>query len=138
MWFADQMSVLRENQGEVHSFDINFECIHERAKHPLLTFHAVDLSNVANFDEDLLSQLPHPWLVVDNAHVQIFSIFSYLGRFLASGDYYVIEDDPMRADKEIIAGLQIVEQSGFLIDTYYTDAFGINFTCAPNAWFRKS
>ncbi|MES0033291.1 CmcI family methyltransferase [Mesorhizobium sp. M0040] len=138
LWFADQMSVLCDNYGEVHSFDINSECIHVNAKHPMLTFHHVDLSNVSTFDEDLLKRLPHPWLVVDDAHIQVFSIFSYLGRFLLPGDYYVIEDEPLSADKEIIDGLQLVEQSGFLIDTYYTDAFGTNFTCAPNAWLRKS
>lgn len=138
LWFADHMSMLSENPGEVHSFDLHTKCIHESAKHPLLTFHQVDLADIATFDEELLTKLPHPWLVIDDAHVQIFSIFSYLNRFLVSGDYYVIEDDPMRADKEIIDGLQLVEQSGFLVDTYYTDGFGDNLTCAPNAWLRKS
>lgn len=138
LWFADQMSVLCEKSGEVHSFDWRTKCIHENANHPLLTFHQIDLSDVAAFDENLLMKLPHPWLVIDDAHVQIFSIFSYLNRFLVSGDYYVFEDDPMNADKEIIDGLQMVEQSGFLIDTYYTDGFGSNLTCAPNAWLRKS
>ncbi|MCK1758052.1 hypothetical protein IVA78_23295 [Bradyrhizobium sp. 137] len=138
LWFADQMSVLCEKPGEVHSFDVQTKCRHENAKHSLLSFHQVDLSDVSTFDKDLLTRLPHPWIVIDDAHVQIFSIFSYLRDFLVSGDYYVIEDDPIRADKEIIDGLHLVEQSGFLIDTYYTDAFGRNVTCAPNAWLRKS
>ncbi|PJG50602.1 hypothetical protein CVM73_35420 [Bradyrhizobium forestalis] len=139
LWFADNMSVLCENPGEVHSFDLHTKCVHETArKHPLLTFHQVDLSNVANFDVDLLMSLPHPWLVIDDAHVQIFPVFSYLNKLLVSGDYYVIEDDPARVNREIIDGFQLVEESGFLIDTYYTDAFGNNVTCAPNAWLRKS
>ncbi|MCA1363377.1 hypothetical protein I6F14_23445 [Bradyrhizobium sp. IC3069] len=138
LWFADHMSMLCDTPGEVHSFDLHTKCVHDDAKHPLVTFHQIDLTNVATFDEDLLTRLPHPWLVTDDAHVQIFSVFSHLNRFMLSGDYYVIEDDPIRADKEIIDGLQLVEQSGFLVDTYYTDAFGDNLTCAPNAWLRKS
>ncbi|MBT1517053.1 hypothetical protein KIP88_42540 [Bradyrhizobium sp. SRL28] len=138
LWFADHMAVLCDNPGEVHSFDLHTKCIHEVAKHPFLTFHQADLSDIATFDENLLMRLPHPWLVIDDAHVQVFSIFSYLNKFMVSGDYYVIEDNPMRADKEIIDGLELVERSGFLIDTYYTDAFGMNLTCAPNAWLRKS
>ncbi|MCP3415705.1 hypothetical protein NLM16_16475 [Bradyrhizobium brasilense] len=138
LWFADHMSVLCDDPGEVHSFDLHTKCIHESARHPLLTFHEVDLSDVATFNENLLMKLPHPWLVIDDAHVEIFKIFSYLNRFLVSGDYYVIEDNPMMADKEIIDGLQLVEQLGFLVDTYYTDAYGSNLTCAPNAWLRKS
>lgn len=139
LWFADNMSVLCETLGEVHSFDLHAKCVHENArKHPLLTFHQVDLSDVTNFDQNLLMKLPHPWLVIDDAHVQIFSIFSYLNRFMVSGDYYVIEDNPAFPNREIIDGFELVEQSGFLVDTYYTDAFGINVTCAPNAWLRRS
>lgn len=139
LWFADNVSMLCEKPGEVHSFDLHTKCVHEDArKHPLLTFHQIDLSDVANFDEDLLLRLHHPWLVIDDAHVQIFSMFSYLNNFLVSGDYYVIEDNPVFANREIIDGFQLIEQSGFLIDTYYTDSFGTNVTCASNAWLRKS
>ncbi|WP_188394066.1 CmcI family methyltransferase [Mesorhizobium sp. SARCC-RB16n] len=139
LWFADNMSVLCDIPGEVHSFDLYTKCVHENAKkHPLLTFHQVDISDVANFDENLLARLPHPWLVVDDAHVKIFSIFSYLNRFMSSGDYYVIEDNSAVVNHEVIDGFRLIEESGFLIDTYYTDAFGINVTCAPNAWLRKS
>ncbi|MET4328650.1 cephalosporin hydroxylase [Bradyrhizobium sp. i1.15.2] len=138
LWFADQMSALCDGPGEVHSFDLHTKCIHENAKHPLLTFHQVDLSDVETFDKELLMGLPHPWLVIDDAHVQVFSIFSYLSQLLVPGDYYVIEDVPIKANKQIIDGLHLVEQSGFLVDTYYTDAFGMNLTSAPNAWLRKS
>lgn len=138
LWFADHMSVLCGQPGEVHSFDLNTKLIHENAKHPFLTFHQVDLSHLETLDKSVLMKLPHPWLVIDDAHVQVFSIFSYLSDLLMSGDYYVIEDVPIKADKEVIGGLQLMEQSGFLVDTYYTDAFGTNLTCAPNAWLRKS
>ncbi|MDE5447103.1 hypothetical protein GWG65_38440 [Bradyrhizobium sp. CSA207] len=70
--------------------------------------------------------------------MKVFSVFRYLNDFLMSGDYYVIEEVPIEANKQIIDGLQLVEKSGFLVDTYYTDAFGTNLTCAPNAWLRKT
>ncbi|WP_128948607.1 CmcI family methyltransferase [Bradyrhizobium nanningense] len=138
LWFADQMSILCENPGEVHSFDLHTKRIHENAKHLLLTFHQIDLSKVEPLDKNLLIRLPHPWLVIDDAHVQVFSIFSYLSQHLVAGDYYVIEDVITMLNKEVFDGLQLVEQAGFLVDTYYTDAFGTNVTCAPNGWFRKS
>lgn len=138
LWFADHMSMLCDNPGTVHSFDLDTNRIHENAKHPLLTFHKADLANLETLDKALLMGLPHPWLVIDDAHVEVFSIFSYLRHLLVPGDYYVIEDVPIEANKEVIDGLQFVEQAGFLVDTYYTDGFGINLTCAPNAWLRKS
>lgn len=138
LWFADQMSIVCENPGEVHSFDLHTKRIHESAKHPLLTFHQVDLSDVKTLDKNLLMRLPHPWLVIDDAHVQVFPIFTYLSEFLLSGDYYVIEDVMIMLNKEVLDGFQLVEHAGFLVDTYYTDAFGTNVTAATNAWFRKS
>ncbi|MGY4353110.1 cephalosporin hydroxylase [Bradyrhizobium sp. GM7.3] len=58
LWLADLMSMLCENPGEVHSFDLHTECIHEDArKHPLLTFHQTDLSDLANRNENLLMRL---------------------------------------------------------------------------------
>lgn len=41
-------------------------------------------------------------LVIDDAHVHVFSIFSYLRDLLVSVDSYVIEDVPIEANKEII------------------------------------
>ncbi|WP_104825750.1 CmcI family methyltransferase [Rhizobium sp. NXC24] len=137
LWFADHMSMLCEQPSEVHSFDLHINCIHPNAKHPRLSFHKVDLMDVQTLDKDWLMGLPHPWLVVDDAHVQVFAIFSYLSHLLVSGDYYVIEDVPLEATKEINEGLQLAEHSGFVVDTYCTDAFGANLTCAPNAWLCK-
>ncbi|CDX14583.1 Cephalosporin hydroxylase family protein [Mesorhizobium sp. ORS 3324] len=138
LWLADHVSMLCDKPGEVHSFDLHVNCVHENAKHPLLTFHQVDLFDADSLDKILLARLPHPWLVIDDAHVQVFSIFAHLRKFMYKGDYYIIEDVPIYANREIIDGFQLIEESGFFIDTYYTDAFGINVTCAPNAWLRKS
>ncbi|WP_365982332.1 CmcI family methyltransferase [Mesorhizobium sp.] len=87
LWFADHMSMLCDKPGEVHSFDLHINCVHENAKHPLLTFHQVDLS-AELLDKTLLLRLPHPWLVIDDAHVKVFTIFSYIKKFLEQGDYY--------------------------------------------------
>jgi cephalosporin hydroxylase len=139
LWLADQMSILCEERGEVHSFDLHIKCVSPTAKHPLLKFHQVDLRDLGAFDVHLLKRAPHPWLVIDDAHVKVFSLFVHVSQFMETGDYYVIEDVAMLANMEIMAdGLREAEKCGFLIDTYYTDAFGTNLTCAPNAWLRKS
>jgi cephalosporin hydroxylase len=137
LWLADQMSILCEERGEVHSFDLHIKCVSPTAKHPLLKFHQVDLKDLGALDAHL-KRAPHPWLVIDDAHVEVFSLFVHVSQFMKTGDYYVIEDAPMLANMEIMDGLREAEKRGFLIDTYYTDAFGTNLTSAPNAWLRKS
>ena len=137
LWFADQMSVLCEQPGEVHSFELHTRCISPRARHPRLKFHQADLTDLRTLDEALLKALLHPWLVVDDAHVDVVEVFQYLNRFMLAGDYYVVEDVPLTCTRETAEALVVFEEAGFLVDTYYADAFGYNLTSAPNAWFRK-
>jgi hypothetical protein len=137
LWLADQMSVLCSTPGRVHSFDLHGKCISRRANHQLLTFHEVDLSKTTEIDRTLFSDMAHPWLVIDDAHVDVFKVFAFLNEFMEIMDCYVIEDIPLRANSYVMQGLQLCEEAGFLVDTYYTDAFGANLTCAPNAWLRK-
>lgn len=160
LWFADQMTVLCEEPGEVHSFDFHTKCRSQSAKHRRLHFHQVNLKDTGSFDVELLERLPHPWIVVDDAHVRVLDVFRFLNRFLASGDYYVVEDLPLQATVQIRrnkilfaytmlkrrfnrravrieAGARVFEDAGLVVDTHYTDAYGRNVTCSPNSWFRK-
>jgi hypothetical protein len=161
LWFADQMTVLCEAPGEVHSFDVHTKCLSQSAKHPRLHFHWVDLRDTDSFDSELLKRLPHPWIVVDDAHIRVLEVFRFLNRFLALGDYYIVEDVPLPATVQIsrnkakvawtmlrrrlnsrlvriMARASVFEDAGLLVDTQYTDAYGLNVTCAPNSWFRKA
>ena len=160
LWFADQMTILCAEPGEVHSFDFHTKCLSQSAKHPRLHFHWVDLKDTASFDSELLARLPHPWIVVDDAHVRVLEVFRFLNRFLASGDYYIVEDVALPATVQIprnkimlawkmlrrrlnrrlvriMARASVFEDAGLLVDTHYTDAYGLNVTCSPNSWFRK-
>lgn len=138
LWYADQMSVLCKEPGEVHSFDLHVKCISPSARHPRLHFHHLNLADLGSFDTRVLQDAPHPWLVVDDAHVNVLNVFLFLDLFMQSGDYYVVEDVPMYAWRGIVAASQTIEDRNFLVDTHYTDAYGYNVTCAPNGWLRKS
>lgn len=139
LWLAEQALVTCAEPVEVHSFDLHPECVSPEAVHPRLHFHAVDLSDLRTFDKSLLKSLPHPWLVIDDAHVDIFKVFLYLDPFLRSGDYYVLEDVFVHPTaKTIDLATRVFEQEGYLVDKYYTDAFGYNVTACPNGWLRKS
>jgi cephalosporin hydroxylase len=139
LWFADQASLLCTEPVEVHSFDLHLECVSPDAVHPRLHFHEVDLKDFRTFDKRLLKTLPHPWLLVDDAHVDVFKVFLQLNPFLCSGDYYVFEDVFVHPTAKTVAlATQIIEQEGYLVDRYYTDAFGYNVTSCPNGWLRKS
>jgi len=146
LWFADQLEAMC-GWGEVHSFERCYHCISARAAHPRLSFHEADLRDVTTLDAALLARLPHPWLVVDDAHENLEKLVACVASLMRSGDYYVIED--VFSYHSARVGLQrmafgadrlalTVDRLGFLVDTKYTDAFGLNVTASPNGWLVKS
>ncbi|AKT40589.1 CmcI family methyltransferase [Chondromyces crocatus] len=137
LWFADQLSLLHHG-GVVHSFERFAELVSPRAEHPSLTFHRADLNDLTSLDASLFERLPHPWLVVDDAHANVCNVLRYLDGFAKEGDYYVIEDitSDFKSERYEEIG-QTVDALNYLVDTSYTDNFGYNLTCAPNGWLRK-
>jgi len=137
LWFADQLDVLCD-AGEVHSYDLVLDGVSPRARHPRLSFHEVDLRDLSTLDRKLIARMPHPWLVVDDAHANVAGLFEALDDHMRPGDYYVIEDALAKAPITWLAEfMRFAEQHGFEVDAHYTDAFGYNMTCAPNGWLRK-
>jgi cephalosporin hydroxylase len=137
LWFADQLQMLC-GRGEVHSFELCYKCISPRAINAHLHFHQVDLRDLGTLDKAAFEQLPHPWLVVDDAHENLSNLIPFVAGYMRSGDYFVVEDAFMYPTVGTIVGIiNGCTTVGFLVDTKYTDAFGINVTCSPNAWFIK-
>ena len=79
----------------------------------------------------MLRSLPHPWLVIEDAHVNVSGVLRYLHSFLARGDYLVVEDSDGKQD-ELHHFLD--RRAGcYLVDTHYTDFFGRNATSAQDS-----
>lgn len=149
LWFSDQLDSMCGG-GEVHSFELCHKCISPRASHPRLRFHYADLRDLSTLDKAFLENLPHPWLVVDDAHENLEKLVPFIAKFMVRGDYYVVEDvfqyHPQRGGRPhptfspcmLIELAASFDSLGFLVDTKYTDAFGQNVTCSPNGWLVKT
>ncbi len=136
LWFADQLGLM--SGGEVHSFELCHKCISKRASHPRLHFHRVNLNDLATLDSDLLERMPHPWLVVDDAHANLANLIPFVAALMEPGDYYVIEDALTNLTSSGIGALvRLCDSLELLVDTRFTDGFGLNVTCAPNGWLVK-
>ena len=78
-----------------------------------------------------VKNLPHPWLIVEDAHVEVNKIITYFEKHMHRGDYLIIEDSWGRIQKT----LQM--PNTLQVDAYYCDYFGINATSAMNSILRK-
>ena len=134
LWLMDQATAMGFD-CEVHSFDLLHKAVSPRARHPKLHFHELDLTRLERLDVELLQRLPHPWIVIDDAHVNVLNTLSRLREFMQEEDYFVKEDtDGLGTAAENAEYLSLAESLGFYVDRVYADAFGPNVTTARNTW----
>ncbi|WP_327188369.1 CmcI family methyltransferase [Streptomyces xinghaiensis] len=97
-----------------------------------VTFRRGDLTEIGTvLGRAELSALEHPWLVVEDAHVNVRGVLAHFDTVARPGDYLVIEDSIVkRAD--LLAFLESAERR-YALDTRYTDAFGENVTSAVDS-----
>ncbi|MCC5033538.1 hypothetical protein DMH02_009980 [Streptomyces sp. WAC 00631] len=102
------------------------------ARDARVTFLRGDLTEIETvLGRAELSALEHPWLVVEDAHVNVRGVLAHFDTVARPGDYLVIEDSIVkRADL-----LAFLESAGrrYALDTRYTDAFGENVTSAVDS-----
>ena len=68
-------------------------------EHPQVRFYQGDCAEPERlFDPVLLQTEPHPWLVVEDAHHNVAAVLQHFHRFLAPGDYLVVEDSDVKRD----------------------------------------
>lgn len=82
-----------------------------------------------------LAALPHPWVMIEDAHVNTRRVIEHLDAASRPGDYLIIEDSlGKRAD---IAAFAEARPGRWAVDTRYCDYFGRNATCAFDSIFVR-
>ena len=99
-----------------------------------VTFLSGDIRNIPHISDNTMFDvrtLPHPWLIVEDAHVAVNEVMRYFELHMHRGDYIIIEDT--RGKK----GSTLQVPDTLLVDTYYCDYFGRNATSSVNTILRK-
>jgi cephalosporin hydroxylase len=127
VWLADTAATFGLDT-HVYSVDLR----RPEVRHDRVTFMAGDCEAIAGvFDEALLRAAPHPWLVIEDAHVDVGGVLSYFHGLTHPGDYVIVEDsDGKRAE---LQRFFLRHPGAYKVDTRYTDFFGRNATCAPDS-----
>ncbi|MEM7066445.1 MAG: CmcI family methyltransferase [Cyanobacteria bacterium P01_B01_bin.77] len=158
VWLADQLKLF-DIEGLVYSVDIDLSLLDEKAKsQPQIFFLAGDCNQISEvLPTTLLSTLPHPWLIIEDAHVNLVGILDYFhDNGLQSEDYLIIEDtnqdlweqwsdwddkkfiERMKCKLHLLTKWLIQHQNEYLIDTCYQDMFGYNGSKNWNSILKKS
>ncbi|ODB35889.1 hypothetical protein BB427_16205 [Pseudoalteromonas sp. BMB] len=131
VWMADLLKSFGL-ECHVYSFDINIPCF----QYEDVTFIQGDCNQIGTgMTASFLSELPHPWLVIEDAHVNVTNVLSYFARYMSSNDYLVVEDSGCK--QEGVAEFLSDKAEKFVVDTKYCDFFGRNMTCSHNSILKK-
>ena len=129
IWMAD----LCKSYGlptRVHSMDIEPPSI----KHERVTFSKGDIREINNtiyFGRFDIKMLPHPWIILEDAHIEVNKVITYFEKRMHVGDYMIIEDT--RGKK----GSTLEIPNTLHVDAYYCDYFGRNATSSMNTILCK-
>jgi len=147
LWFGDLLTNFGIN-GHIWSADI---VPVTNVSHSRVTFLEGNGRALAGaFPDDLLKQLPRPWLVIEDAdheYETTIAVLNFFHRWLEPGEYLVVEDGiisdlsqlpeggsgPHRALREFLTA----HPEEYEVDGNYCDFFGDNVTWCTNGFLRR-
>jgi cephalosporin hydroxylase len=157
MWMADTLAIAGID-ARVISIDIDLSLVEPMARnHSDIEFLEGDCNQIEDLlPAEQLRKLPHPFVLVDDAHVNIAGVFSHFHEHcLTTGDYLVIEDTipwipgsfgPAETDetpewgdwkRKAVESFFADHGDDYRVDRYYTDFFGYNGTWNWNGFVRR-
>lgn len=161
LWMADTLATM-EIKSRVISVDIDLSLVDAKAKNRGdIEFLEGDCNRIEElFPAEMLRDLPHPLVVIDDAHVNIAGVYRHFhDHALIEGDYLVLEDtipwmpgafgpaDGSGSQQAVAEWgdwkwreiLKFFEEHGddYRVDRYYTDFFGMNATWNWNGFVRR-
>ena len=159
IWMGDLFKTM-ELDCHCYSVDIDHSLLSEEArrlKPDNVTFLLGDCNAIEKtLTPKMLSELPHPVVIMDDAHVNTFNNLCYFHMYLQEGDYIIVEDTS--PDMAIAAGAGLCyeykpigdntkfgdlqrfvakQEEEYAVDTYFTDFYGYNFLSHWNAIIRR-
>lgn len=158
VFIADYMDLISK-EYKILSFDYDLKQLHpDCKKDKRIQFIEADLYNEKETLNEELMSLPHPWVVIEDCHVNSYNITNHLSKYMKEGDYYIVEDlspqvisnfvDPLDPNssnykewglskrKEVFEWF-VQNPEVFKVDTYYADYFGYNGSTNWDGFLRK-
>jgi len=158
VWLADHLDIFKI-ECAIYSLDIDISLVHDKAKaDKRIHFIQGDCNDLSpTLSHELLATLPHPWLVIEDAHVNLTGVLEYFhNNGLQSEDYLIVEDtnqfmwdywrDHWDDKEEIEKGYQkmidlrnwlMCHSNEYLIDTHYQDMYGKNGSKCWNSILKR-
>jgi cephalosporin hydroxylase len=127
IWFSDVCQSLGLNT-KVVSYDIQ----KVNQQNPNVSFIQQDLRNKIVGTEMWEGKK----ILIEDCHVNTYSIIDQCDKHLNSGDYLVIEDSNELTKRNVIDQFMSLREDKYVVDNYYIDFYGTNMTSCQNSIFK--
>ena len=133
LWLADLMA----SYGlDCHVYSVDLR--KPELSHPNVTFLEGNCERIEDsLPRDLLERMPHPWLFLEDAHVNVAAVLEWIHTFARPGDYLVVEDTTSAVKQAEIVPFIAAHQSEYRVDAYYADFFGYNACSSRDSIWRR-
>ena len=152
---------IQGSKGHVYSIDLDLSLLDPRVKDlqpDNLTFIEGDMYKIDEvLPSSTLESLPHPWVLIEDAHANSLGVLEYFHKFMIEGDYIAYEDtDPATPLKRgmgwegypayepsgygklhLLKGFMTKYEEHYRVDSYLTDLYGYNATNNWNGYIRR-
>jgi cephalosporin hydroxylase len=135
IWMADLLQAMSID-SRIYSFDLNVSRI--KASHPRVEFFKGDCNDPSTLTVPELENLPRPWLLIEDAHVNTFNVLKHFHPYLKVGDYLIVEDTAFILEKyRQLARFMKEYPEAYRVDRRYADLFGYNATFSFNGYLKR-
>jgi cephalosporin hydroxylase len=136
--YLNDLNKIYKNNCEIFTFDM----VNKNNLEDNIHYLNVDLKDINSLNKylNIFNNLKKPTLIIEDANVNYNEVIKYFSKFLINGDYFVIEDSTNSLDtstNKLFIIENICMEEKFMIDTKYTDYFGVNMTSAKNSILKK-
>ena len=159
LWMSDILKLI-DVECQVYSMDIDLSLLEPQVKKLQPdNLHFIQGDSFAiekTFTPEMMTNMKHPILVIEDAHVNVQPLLTYFHKFLKQGDYFVVEDcnpdipavtgmgclyeeyEPFGPEKlKDLRSFLTEYKDWYAVDSFFTDFFGYNATWNWHGFIRK-
>jgi len=159
VWMADMLKLM-DVECNIYSMDIDLSLIEDRVKklqpHNIKFVHGDCYKVEEAFSPEFLHSLPHPLVIIEDAHANFPDILKYFHKYMKPGDYFIVDDTTpytptatgvgkIHSNYEGWGPEKLTRLRKFLsehnkyyaVDSFFTDYFGYNGTSNWNGYIRR-
>jgi cephalosporin hydroxylase len=126
LWLADIATSFNLN-ARIITVDIDLSQL--QVKDPRIEYVQFDVFKIDYKPFPVaVSDLPHPWLLIEDTHQNLVPLLEYFDSHIIRGDYLIVEDTCHLPTLDVLEEFMAQHGSRYRVDTHYVDNFGYNST----------